>query len=117
MGSKSPEVGDASGASQDLSSNLIQAPVPQHDVLQVSETHLNQSNSSSAMQAIESSGLGEVSKEPSLVTQSGYPSPTSCIKMPTTMVNGLPYSARCRTMWGRTSVSICFHTHDVLFSF
>lgn len=103
LGSKSPEVGDASGASQDLSSNLIQAPVPQHDVLQVSETHLNQSNSSSAMQAIESSGLGEVSKEPSLVTQSSYPSPTSCIKMPTTMVNGLPYSARCRTMWGRTS--------------
>ena len=102
LGSKSLEVGDASKDRHLLSSNLNKTSVTQHDDLESGGNLLNQSNNSSAMQDIESAELlGNVSKESSSVR-----SPSSRIQKATTTSNGPVHSARRRTMWGRTSVSI-----------
>lgn len=107
LGSKSLEVGDASKDRHLLSSNLNKTSMTQHDDLESGGNLLNQSNNSSAMQEIESAELlGNVSKESSSVPASTSPSPSSRIQKATTTSNGPVHSARRRTMWGRTSVSI-----------
>ncbi|XP_035551636.1 rho GTPase-activating protein REN1-like isoform X1 [Juglans regia] len=104
LGSKSPGVGDASGTSQKLSSNLFEASLHQHAVLQISGNHPNQSNSSSAKQATESAEiLRDVSKETFLNPTCARPTPTSCIITSTTISNGPAHCRRSRTLWGRNA--------------
>ena len=117
LGSKPPEVGDAFKDRQKSSSNSFETSLPQHDDLQSGGTFLNQSNNSSAVQAIEAAELlGNVSKESSSIPVSTGTSPPSCIQKATTISNRPVHSARRRTMWGRTSVSICFGSMMHLFA-
>jgi hypothetical protein len=109
LGYQSPEVDDPSIASQKLSLNSCETSLPQHDVLQIGRSVPNQSKNSSVMQVTESAELlGDASEEPSLVPTSTCPSPVSLIRKSTAISNGPARSARCRTMLGRNSVSICF---------
>ncbi|KAG2698787.1 hypothetical protein I3760_07G164800, partial [Carya illinoinensis] len=104
LGSKSPGVGDASGTSQKLSSNLFEASLHQHAALQISGDRLNQSNSSSAKQATESAEiLRDVSKEKFLNPMCTRPTPTSCIITSTTRSNGPARCRRSRDLWGRNA--------------
>ncbi|KAG2692487.1 hypothetical protein I3843_08G055300 [Carya illinoinensis] len=101
-GSKSPEAGGVSEASQKLSSTSNEASLPQHLVPKIGNRS-NQSNNGSKMQAIESADLlGDVSKEAILVPRTA-PVPTSCFKAPTAISSVPAHSARRQSMWRRTS--------------
>jgi hypothetical protein len=105
LGYQSPEVDDASIASQKLPLNSFETSLPQHDILQIGQSLPNQSKNSSVIQVTKSAELlGDASEEPSLVPTS----PISLIRKSTIIPNGPARSARCRTMLGRNSVSICF---------
>uniref|UniRef100_A0A2N9FKR3 Rho-GAP domain-containing protein n=1 Tax=Fagus sylvatica TaxID=28930 RepID=A0A2N9FKR3_FAGSY len=114
LGSKSLEVGDAFKDRQKSSSNSFETSLPQHDDLQSGVTFLNQSNNSSAVQAIEAAELlGNVSKESSSIPMSTGTSPPSCIQKATTISNRPVHSARRRTMWGRTSARKNLSTESI----
>ncbi|XP_062164104.1 rho GTPase-activating protein REN1 isoform X3 [Alnus glutinosa] len=100
LGYQSPEVDDASIASQKLPLNSFETSLPQHDILQIGRSLPNQSKNSSVMQVTKSAELlGDASEEPSLVPTS----PISLIRKSIIIPNGPAHSARCRTMLGRNS--------------
>lgn len=108
-GSNSSEVDYDSKVEQKLSSSSVQTSMPRHADVEKSENIQDQSNYSLATQTKESNELlGDVSEDTVLENKRTGLNPSTSIQKPTTMSNGPAHSIRRPTVWGRTSVSICF---------
>lgn len=117
-GSGSHEIDDHHKSKLSSSSDSIESSLPRQDVVS-SKNKLTQSANRVVAVANEPTKIvQDTTTEISLVPRKTVHGPPSSMQKSTTISNGPANNARPKTVWGRTSVSICiiymlFHTNLV----